>query len=127
MAVKENGTETAPIIHFPLNRWLPANKPMRFVKFDSQLPQIVKANDPTLHEQRQEELRVKQKGFDYAPIGNVEGMPRSVNIKSVFIFVLRSDHYISFHMLIHFSVSPIIISLSFASVLSLFKTLKLLN
>ena len=110
MAVKENGTETAPIIHFPLNRWLPANKPMRFVKFDSQLPQIVKANDPTLHKQRQEELGVKQKGFDYAPIGNVEGMPRSVNIKSVFIFVLRSDNYISyisFHMLIYFSESPI--------------------
>ena len=63
---------------------------MRFVKFDSQLPQIVKANDPALYKQRQEELRVKQKEFDYVPIGNVVGMPRSVNMKSFFFSFIPS-------------------------------------
>eukprot|EP00111_Clytia_hemisphaerica_P017039 TCONS_00050503-protein len=65
-------------IHFPLNRWMPANKPMHFEKYDSQLPQIVKANNPGLYKQREDELKVKQKNFHYAPIGGMKGMPRSV-------------------------------------------------
>ena len=57
---------------------MPANKPMHFEKYDSQLPQIVKANNPGLYKQREDELKVKQQNFSYAPIGGVKGMPRSV-------------------------------------------------
>ena len=77
---KESGDESA-IAHFPLNRWLPPNKQMHFEKFDSQLPQIVKARNPGIAKQREDELKTKQEDFNYAPIGNVEGMPRSVSLK----------------------------------------------
>lgn len=60
---------------------MPANKPMQFEKFDSQLPQVVKEKNPEMYKQREEELQGKQKSFNYAPIGNVEGMPRSVSYK----------------------------------------------
>ena len=66
-------------VHFPLNRWMPPNKPMQFEKFDSTLPQYVKERNPGLYKQREEELEQKQKDFKFLPIGGVKGMPRSVS------------------------------------------------
>ena len=66
-------------VHFPLSRWLPADIPMKFNKFDSQLPQFVKRTDPDLYKQRAAELDRKKKDFAYGPIGNIKGMPRSVS------------------------------------------------
>ena len=80
ISVAEKGkVDQSKIAHFPLNRWMPANKPMQFEKFDSQLPQVVKAKNPEMYKQREEELKGKREAFNYAPIGNVDGMPRSVS------------------------------------------------
>lgn len=80
VSVAEKGkVDQSGIAHFPLNRWMPANKPMQFEKFDSQLPQVVKKKNPKMYKQREEELKTKQEAFDYTPIGNIEGMPRSVS------------------------------------------------
>jgi PLAT/LH2 domain. len=65
--------------HFPLSRWIPANQPMHFDKYDSQLPQFVKKNHPDLYKQRSEELDRKKKDFAYTTIEGVEGMPRTVS------------------------------------------------
>ena len=82
--------DTEGTAHFPLSRWLPANQPMHFTKFDSELPQIVKANDPALYEQRAKELEQKKKDFACAPLTNMTGMPRSVNC--FFLWILFKFH-----------------------------------
>lgn len=72
-------------VHFPLSRWIPPNKPMKFLQYDSQLPQVAKANDPQLYEnQRLVELQEKRgecgdDGFKCAPLLNMAGMPRTVS------------------------------------------------
>merc|ERR1719378_514456 len=66
-------------VHFPLSRWLPANKAMQFRKFDSQLPQVVKKENSEVYRQRQEELDRKKLDFAYGPVAGVAGMPRTVN------------------------------------------------
>ena len=65
--------------HFPLSRWIPANEPMHFDKYDSELPQVVKNNNPDLYDQRSQELIRKQNDFAYTTIEGIEGMPRSVS------------------------------------------------
>ena len=66
-------------VHFPLSRWIPADIPMKFNKFDSQLPQFVKRTDPDLYKQRAAELERKKIDFAYGPIGDIKGMPRNVS------------------------------------------------
>lgn len=65
--------------HFPLSRWLPADTPMKFNKFDSQLPQFVKRADPDLYKQRAAELDRKKKDFAYGTVADIRGMPRTVS------------------------------------------------
>ena len=75
-----------------LSRWIPSNKPMKFLKYDSQLPQVAKANDPQLYEnQRLVELQEKRgecgdDAFKCAPLLNMAGMPRTVS-RNVFKIV----------------------------------------
>jgi len=65
--------------HFPLSRWIPANIPMHFDKYDSQLPQYVKKHQPKLYQQRVKELERKKIDFAYTPADGVKGMPRTVS------------------------------------------------
>ena len=71
--------DTEATVYFPLSRWLPADTPMKFNKFDSQLPQFVKKIDPDLYEQRAAELEQKKKDFAYGPVADIKGMPRTVS------------------------------------------------
>ena len=63
--------------HFPLSRWLPANKNMYFGIYDSMLPKYAEDNYPYMYQERNSELARKQKDFAYKPIS--EGQPRSVS------------------------------------------------
>ena len=72
--------ETEADAHFPLSRWLPADTEMQFRKFDSQLPQVVKKENPALYRQRQAELDQKKLDFAYGPVAKKPGMPRTVRI-----------------------------------------------
>jgi len=79
ITITHDGDE--PKVHFPLSRWIPSNKPMKFLKYDSQLPQDAIANDPQLYkDQRQVELENKRgkDAFQCAPLLNMTGMPRTV-------------------------------------------------
>lgn len=56
---------------------------MKFIKYDSQLPQVAMVEDPELYkDQRQVELENKRgKGaFECAPLLNMTGMPRTVSV-----------------------------------------------
>ena len=78
-------------VHFPLARWLPPNQPMQFVQYDSQLPQVVQANNPTMYSQRVQELKQKQIDFACGPLLGRTGMPRTVSLllqNVYFIFLL---------------------------------------
>ena len=72
--------------HFPLARWLPPNKPMQFVMYDSQLPQVVQAKNPAMYAQRVLELQQKQEDFACEPLLNIVGMPRTVSLIAFFFF-----------------------------------------
>ena len=71
--------DTEAKAHFPLSRWLPADTPMKFNKYDSELPQLVKKADPDLYKQRAAELERKKEDFAYGPVADIKGMPRSVS------------------------------------------------
>ena len=71
--------DTEAKAYFPLSRWIPADIPMKFDEFDSQLPQFVKRTDPDLYKQRAAELERKKIDFAYGPIADIKGMPRNVS------------------------------------------------
>ena len=78
-------------VHFPLSRWLPPNQPMEFIKYDSELPQVIKSNDPSLYEQRLKELDQKKKDFTCEPVGNKTGMPRTVSFIQIHLWLCGVD------------------------------------
>ena len=73
-------------VHFPLSRWLPPNQPMEFIKFDSDLPQVIKAKDPSLYEQRSKELDRKKTDFACEPLLKRVGMPRTVSFIQIHLW-----------------------------------------
>ena len=66
-------------VHFPLVRWIPANQPMQFLKFDSYLPHDGSVHTEKLNKQRTKEIATKQESFAYEQILKIPGMPRSVS------------------------------------------------
>ena len=66
-------------VHFPLVRWIPANQPMQFLKYDSYLPHDGSVHTQELYEQRTKEIATKQESFAYSELLDKPGMPRSVS------------------------------------------------